>query len=145
MAGNKESGRKVMFPLSENELAEKFEKYREDLKNGDFDRASVAHFCFYIGTTEDALADFIREYSNKPGNAYYGRAQMLRVYLQYFRGELCSSKSWSGQLSNRAQLLLSQDYGDGIVYRQKADGKATTGSMIPLFGRGDPRAKDAGK
>lgn len=145
MAGNKASGRLPTFPLSEKELEEKFEKYREDLKNGEFERASVAHFCFYIGTTEDALREFVREYMDKPGNAYYRRANMVRGYLQYFRGQLCSAKEWGGQMSSRAQLLLAQDYGDGITYKPKTDSKADSGTKVILFGGDDWRAELAAK
>ena len=145
MAGNSNSGRNPTFHLSEKDLAEKFEQYKRDLENKKFARASVAHFCFYIGTTEDKLKEFIQEYSERPESAYYRRAWALRGYLQFFRGELCSSESWNGQQSSKAQLLLGQDYGDGIVYKSK-DEKQTGPVEIKIsFGGDDPRAKNACK
>ena len=145
MAGNENSGRNKVFSLSEKELEAKFDKYKSDLEAGAFARASVAHFCFEIGTTEDQLKWFIQEYSEKPESAYYRRAWMLRGYLQFFRGQLCSAKSWDGQQSSKAQLLLSQDYGDGIVYKAKDDKQTGPVEGKISFGSGDPRSKEASK
>ncbi len=145
MPGNENSGRNKVFHLSERELEEKFNAYLEDLNNGAFARASVAHFCFYIGTTEDQLKSFVQEYSEKAESAYYRRAWMLRGYLQFFRGQLCSAKSWDGQQSSKAQLLLAQDYGDGIVYKSKDDKQTGPVEVKISFGGDDPRAKKAAK
>lgn len=145
MAGNANSGRNATFHLSEKELEEKFEQYRKDLAENKFARASWAHFCFYIGTTEDRLKEFIQEYSEKPESAYYRRAWALRGYLQFFRGELCSSESWNGQQSNKAKLLLGQDHGDGIVYRDKDEKQTGPVEVRISFGGQDKRAKDAAK
>ena len=145
MAGNEKSGRLPTFHLSEKELTEKFEQYRADLEAGKIARASVAHFCFYIGMTEDRLKDFIREYSEKPESAYYRRAWQLRGYLQFFRGELCSAKSWDGQQSSKAAMLLGQDYGDGIVYKSKDDKQSGPVEVKISFGGDDKRAKEAAK
>ena len=145
MAGNGNSGRNPTFHLSEKQLAEKFEEYRKDLDSGKFARGSVPHFCFYIGTTEDRLREFIREYSEKPESAYYRRAWQLRGYLQFFRGELCSAKSWDGQQSSKAQTLLDQDFGDGITYKTKGDKQGGKVEVVIKFGNGDDRAKDAAK
>ena len=144
MAGNKRSGRDVIFPYSEEQLEGKFSQYLEDLKNGEFARASVPHFCFYIGITEDVLRGFVRDYSEKPESAYYRRALQCKGFLQYFRGQLFSSPDWNGQLSSRAQVLLEQDFGDGIVYKSK-DKPTGKAEVTILFGDGDPRAKCAGK
>lgn len=145
MAGNGNSGRNKVFHLSEIDLEKNFNKYIEDLNNGVFARASVAHFCFYIGTTEDQLKTFIQEYSDKVESAYYRRAWMLRGYLQFFRGQLCSAKSWDGQQSSKAQLLLAQDYGDGIVYKSKDGNQAGPVEVKISFGGSDSRAKEAAK
>lgn len=144
MAGNKRSGRDVIFPYSEEQLEGKFTQYLEDLKNGEFARASVPHFCFYIGITEDVLRGFVRDYSEKPESAYYRRALQCKGYLQFFRGQLFSSSDWSGQLSSRAQMLLEQDFGDGIVYKAKDKTPPKT-EMLIRFAEGDARAELAGK
>ena len=95
--------------------------------------------------TEDRLKDFIREYSEKPESAYYRRAWQLRGYLQFFRGELCSAKSWDGQQSSKAAMLLGQDYGDGIVYKSKDDKQSGPVEVKISFGGDDKRAKEAAK
>ena len=143
MAQNKKQGRKAAFHLSEAELAEKIQSYKTDLKAGLFARASWAHFVDYIGTTEDRIKMFIREYSLKPESRYYQRAMMLRGVLQFMRGQMCSAESWSGPMSSRAQMLMAQDYGDGIVYRAKEETVQQPQQLQVRFGGDDPRAKEA--
>ena len=144
MAGNQRSGRDVIFPYTEEQLESKFNQYLDDLENGKFARASVPHFCFYIRVTEDSLRSFVKEYSEKPESAYYRRARQVKGYLQFFRAELFSSHSWNGQMSSRAQVLLEQDFGDGIVYKAKDKTPPKTEISV-LFGNGDSKAVEAGK
>ena len=134
-----------MFHLSEQALEEKIQSYKKDLQEGLFARASWAHFVDYIGSTEDQLRQFIREYSKKPGSNYYGRAMLLRGVLQFMRGQLCSAESWSGPMSSRAQMLMAQDYGDGIVYRTREEPAQQPQMLQIRFGGDDPRGKEAAK
>ena len=145
MKQSHKAGRKQVFPLSELELEEKIQSYKKDLSDGLFARASWAHFVDYIGMTEDRLRQFIREYSQKPESSYYHRAMLLRGVLQFMRGQLCSAESWSGPMSSRAQMLMAQDYGDGIVYRGKEEPMQQPQQLLVCFGGDDPRGKDAAK
>lgn len=144
MAGNENSGRNPAFPLTEKELAEKFEQYKLDLQEGKFARASWPHFVSYIGCLEDELFQFIQQYSDEPKSAYYRRARALRGVSQYIRGQTCSAKEWNGQMTAFAKLLLGQDIGDGITYKDK---EGNTGPVVVnvLMGGNDPRAKEAAK
>ena len=145
MARSQKRGRKEIFPLSEETLEEKIRSYKQELRDGAFARASWAHFVDYIGMTEDRLRQFIREYSQKPDSAYYGRAQLLRGVLQFMRGQLCSAESWNGPMSSRAQMLMAQDYGDGIAYRGREEPVQQPVQLQVRFGGDDPRAKEAAK
>ncbi len=144
MAGNSNSGRTPVFELSEKELASKIQQYKQDLEDGCFARASWPHFASYIGCLEDELREFIAEYSDKKESAYYRRARMLREVLQFIRGEIFSSKAWTGQQAQLAKLHGAKDYGDGIVYKEKESGNGPSSISI-LFGDGDPRSAEAAK
>ena len=69
---------------------------------------------------------------------------MLRGVLQFIRGEIFSSKAWTGQQAQLAKLHGAKDFGDGIVYKEK-DGTAGPAEVRILFGGQDERAKEAAK
>ena len=52
MAGNANSGRNATFHLSEKELLKAIDRYKLDLQNGEFARASWPHFAAYLDSTE---------------------------------------------------------------------------------------------
>lgn len=80
MAGNGNSGRNATFHLSEKALEEKINQYKEDLKNGEFARASWPHFAAYLDSTEQDLADVIKQ-GAATNSAYKGRAELLKKML----------------------------------------------------------------
>ena len=144
MAGNSNSGRNPVFELSEKELANKIEQYKQDLEEGKCARASWPHFTSYINCLEDEVKECMACYSDQPKSAYYKRARMLREVLQFIRGEIFSSKAWTGQQAQLAKLHGAKDYGDGIVYKDKDTNTGPTSINI-CFGDGDPRAAEAAK
>lgn len=142
MAGNANSGRKPNFHLSDKELADKIHRYKEDLENGCFARASWPHFAAYLDSTEAELADVMRE--GAASAAYKGRGEMLKKMLCWVRGQMMSASGWNGQLTSRAIFALKQDHGDGVKW---TDQEAKTGPVeVKIsFGGGDPRAGKAAK
>ena len=48
-------------------------------------------------------------------------------------------------MSSRAQMLMAQDYGDGIVYRSREEPVQQPAQLQVRFGGDDPRAKEAAK
>ena len=72
MAGNGNSGRNPTFHLSEKELSQKITKYKMDLEEGKFARASWPHFAAYLDSTEAELAEVMKQGESK-GSAYWGR------------------------------------------------------------------------
>lgn len=143
MAGNENSGRDPIFPLSEKELKEKFDQYKADLEEGKFARASMPHFIAYIGCLEDEVKEFIEKYSGEPRSAYYRRARIMRQVVQWMRGQVFSSKDWTGQQARLAGAHLERNYGDGVTYNAK-DGSGPQ-EVLVSFGGNDPRAKEAAK
>lgn len=144
MAGNKNSGRLPTFHLSDSELEAKIQKYKEDLNEGKFARASWPHFAAYLDSTEADLADVIEQGASKE-SAYRGRAGALKKMATWIRGQYMSASGWNGQLTSRAIFALKQDIGDGVKWTDQ-DSKQTGPVEVKIsFGGSDPRAKDAAK
>lgn len=144
MAGNGNSGRNPSFHLSEKELSQKIEKYKEDLSAGTFARASWPHFAAYLDSTEAELAEVI-EAGTKKESAYRGRAELLKKMATWVRGQMMSAQGWNGQLTSRAIFALKQDIGDGVKWTDQ-DSKQTGPVEVKIsFGGDDPRAKQAAK
>jgi hypothetical protein len=146
MAGNTSSGNVLVFRMTEEQLAQAIDKYKIDLENGKFQRASWPHFCARLGYTEQEVQEVIRRGDEVKG-AYFERAQMLKRMLTWIRGEMLSGAGWGGQSQTKAIFALQQDYGDGLQYVNNR-GSAVGGGNIRVelgFGGGDPRGKKAGK
>jgi hypothetical protein len=144
VAGNGNSGRNPAFHLSEKELAEKIRKYKEDLKNGEFARASWPHFAAYLDSTEQDLTDVIKQ-GAAANSAYKGRAELLKKMLTWTRGQMMSAQGWNGQLTSRAIFALKQDHGDGVKWSDQESKQTGPVEIKILLGGDDPRAKDAAK
>lgn len=146
MAGNTSSGNVLVFRMTEDQLSQAIEKYKTDLENGKFQRASWPHFCARLGYTEQEVQDVIKRGDEVKG-AYYERAQMLKRMLTWIRGEMLSGAGWGGQSQTKAIFALQQDYGDGMQYvNNRGTGIGGGNIRVELgFGGGDPRGKKAGK
>ena len=144
MAGNANSGVKPIFHMSEKQLAQAVEQYKQDLAEGVFARASWPHFAAYLDSTEQELAKVIEAGADK-GSAYNGRAEILKKMATWVRGQYMSAPGWNGQLTSRAIFALKQDIGDGVKWSDQ-DTKQTGPVEVRIsFGGQDKRAKDAAK
>lgn len=144
MAGNANSGVKPIFHMSEKQLAQAVEQYKQDLSEGVFSRASWPHFAAYLDSTEQELAKVIEAGADK-GSAYNGRAEILKKMATWVRGQYMSAPGWNGQLTSRAIFALKQDIGDGVKWSDQ-DTKQTGPVEVRIsFGGQDKRAKDAAK
>ena len=144
MAGNSASGNVLAFRMSEIELKQAIEKYKEDLSNGAFQRASWPHFCARLGYTEAEVEEVIRRGDEVKG-AYYERGMMLKRHLTWIRGEMLSGTGWAGQNQTKAIFALKQDHGDGVAYQDKDARGSGTIRLEVGFGGSDPRGKKASK
>jgi hypothetical protein len=144
MAGNASSGNILAFRMSENELKHEIDKYKEDLDNGKFPRASWPHFCARLGYTEREVEEVIRRGEEVKG-AYYDRAMMLKRHLTWIRGEMLSGTRWAGQNQTKAIFALKQDHGDGVRYEDKDSKGNGTIKLEVGFGGSDPRGRKASK
>lgn len=144
MAGNANSGVKPIFHMSERQLAQAVDQYKQDLSEGVFARASWPHFAAYLDSTEQELAKVIEAGVDK-GSAYNGRAEILKKMATWVRGQYMSAPGWNGQLTSRAIFALKQDIGDGVKWSDQ-DTKQTGPVEVRIsFGGQDKRAKDAAK
>ena len=144
MAGNGNSGCVLAFRLSDKQLEEAIAKYKQDLEEEKFPRASWPHFCSTLGYTEAEVRQVIERGEEVKG-AYYERAVMLKRMATWVRGQMLSGAGWSGQNQTKAIFALKQDHGDGVRYAD-ADAKQTgPQEVVVRFGGADPRAKKASK
>ena len=144
MAGNEKSGRNPTFHLSEKELESKIAQYKAELEEGKFARASWPHFAAYLDSTEQELADVIKQ-GTTPSSADKGRGEMLKKMLTWVRGQMMSAQGWNGQLTSRAIFALKQDHGDGVKWTDQESKQTRPVEVRISFGGNDPRAKDAAK
>ena len=144
MAGNNNCGRNPTFPMSEKQLNDAIIKYKDDLKRGEFARASWPHFAAYLDSTEAELAEVMKQGEN-PISAYRGRSQALKKMLTWVRGQMMSSQGWNGQLTSRAIFALKQDHGDGVKWTDVDNKQTGPVEVVVSFGGDDPRAKKAAK
>lgn len=144
MAGNGNSGRNPTFHLSEKQLEQKITQYKEDLKNGEFARASWPHFAAYLDSTSAELADVMKQ-GEKKDSAYKGRAELLKKMAEWVRGQYMSAKEWNGQLTSRAIFALKQDVGDGVKWTDQESKQTGPVEIKIMLGGDDPRAKEAAK
>ena len=144
MAGNENSGRLPTFHLTERQLEQQIEQYKQDLKAGVFARASWPHFASYLDSTEAELEEIIKFAENKT-SAYCGRGKLLKKMATWMRGQYMSAPGWNGQLTSRAIFALKQDIGDGVKWSDQ-DAKQSGPVEVKIsFGGDDPRAKKASK
>jgi hypothetical protein len=144
MAGNQDSGRVLAFKLSDKELDQAIELYKQKVNDEEIPRASWANFCAFLGYTEAEVAEVVTRGIEVKG-AYYERAVSLKRMMTWVRGQLSSGKGWNGQNQSRAIFLMKQDHGDGVRYTDQ-DAKNTGPVEVKIsFGGNDPRSKKAGK
>ena len=145
MAGNENSGRIETFPISEKQLAEQIQQYKDDLAAGKFGRASWPHFAAYLGCTESDLAE-VMALDGKRTSAYCGRARMLKKMATWMRGQYASATGWSAPaVSSKAMFALKQDVGDGVKWSDQENKQQGPVEIKISFGGDDPRAKKAAK
>ena len=144
MPGNENSGAGIPFRISEKELNDAIEKYKNDLESGAFPRASWPHFCSTLGYTEAEVKECM-ERGDKRESAYYNRAVALKRMSTWIRGQMLSGAGWSGQNQTKAIFALKQDIGDGISYTDREAVTVSPAKISIQFGGDDPRGKKAGK
>lgn len=144
MPGNENSGAGIPFRMPEKELNAAIKKYKEDLAEGRFPRASWPHFCATLGYTEAEVKECMERGQDRK-SAYYDRAVALKRMATWVRGQILSGSGWSGQVQSKGIFALKQDVGDGISYTDREVGTAGPTKINIQFGGDDPRGKKAGK
>lgn len=137
---------KALWDITPDLLEQKIEKYKQDIADGLYKRASWPHLAAYLDTTEDMLSRVIREGNDNRASTYYRHAEALKRAATWVRGQMLSGPGWDGQQQSKAIFALKQDWGDGLKYTDKDDGKQSGPIQIDIsFGGRDARSKDAFK
>ena len=145
MAGNKESGKKINFSMSEKELTQKISEYQDAVESGDFGATFMPqwdHFCAFLGLCRDDVQECYDKGSSGD-NAYSKRAEMLKKHETWIFGQMFAR---CGRNTAIAIYLSKQKRLDGSRYSdQDLKGSNGPAKVVISFGGDDPRAKKAGK
>ena len=80
MAGNANSGAGIAFRMSEDELRDAIQRFRELYADGSKVMVTWARFCAFLGYSEEEVREcYLRGREGK--NAYSGRAELLGRFL----------------------------------------------------------------
>ena len=142
MPGNANSGTGPKFKMSEEEFKNAISLYKGECKDGTVLRPSLSHFCGRLETTEDYLCEWL-EWGKKPTDTYYTRAEALKVFMTWLRGEMFSSGKYDGPTAKKfVELQLGRDYGDGVTYNNNVRDSGPKSVKI-MFGESDAWAIEA--
>ena len=94
MAGNANSGAGIAFRMSEDELRDAIQRFRELYADGSQGMVTWPRFCAFLGySVEEVRECYLRGRDGK--NAYNGRAEMIgrfRAEVQAMTAETCDKK-----------------------------------------------------
>ena len=129
MAGNANSGAGIAYRMSEDELRDAIQRFRDEYGDGSHNMVTWSRFCTFLGYSEDEVREcYLRGKECK--NAYSGRAELLGRFLT-------ECKAMTAETSNRQQQLASKE-----IDRRPLDppGKADDVPVVRIeAGNGDGR------
>lgn len=106
MAGNKNSGQSIPFRLSEAQLQQKIEAFRDEYSDGNKGIVTWALFCMFLGYSEEEVREcYLKGREGK--NAYSSRADLLEKFHTECRALTCQTANKQQAL---AKALISVNY-----------------------------------
>ena len=134
MAGNENSGNGLPFRLSEDQLKERINEFKNEYGSGKHGIVTWDRFCAFLGySAEDVRECYL--YGSGGKNAYTGRAAILRKFATECRAMMIETADKKMQI---ARDLYKVD--PLAPPEQIGDGKTT---LQILFGGGDGRWMEA--
>ena len=135
------------FTITDKELKEKINQYKDKTISGEIPLPSWPDFCSFLGIGDDVLDEVMERGLQKKENesAYYGRAMMLKNMGLWCEAQLVSNPNWGGKMAVKAMFLLKQGFGKSRKYTDEKNGKKEPVKVELSFGGNDARAKKASK
>lgn len=135
MAGNKNSGQSIPFRLSEAQLQQKIEAFRDEYSDGNKGIVTWALFCMFLGYSEEEVREcYLKGREGK--NAYSSRADLLEKFHTECRALTCQTANKQQAL---AKALIS------VNYLSPTGTDEAQPEVRIVFGGGDGRWIDAMK
>ena len=135
MAGNKNSGQSIPFRLSEAQLQQKIEAFRDEYSDGSKGIVTWAFVCMFLGYSEEEVREcYLKGREGK--NAYSSRADLLEKFHTECRALTCQTANKQQAL---AKALIS------VNYLSPTGTDETPPEVRIVFGGGDDRWIDAMK
>lgn len=148
MANGDNSGRIVGFNMSEKELAEKIQQYKDMVKAGEVELPFWTDFREFIGVRQAVLDEVVRRGFFAEGaekSAYHTRAIMLIEMGETCENYLATLPSWGGKNSGKSLKFLEQGLGWTRKYKtDRTEEKLNRHHKITIESK-DPRVKDMAK
>ena len=149
MANGDNSGRIVGFNMSEQELAQKIQQYKDMVKDGQIDMPFWTDFREFLGIRQDALDEVMERGYFAEGareSAYYERALMLKRMGETCENYLNTHPNWGGKNAVKSMMLLKQGLGYTKKYADERSGAKAGPSKAKIYIESrDPRVKDMAK
>lgn len=149
MANGDNSGRIVGFNMSEKELAEKIQQYKDMVKAGEVELPFWTDFREFLGIRQDVLDEVMERGYFGDGareSAYYERALMLKRMGETCENYLNTHPNWGGKNGVKSMMLLKQGLGYTKKYADERSGaKAGPSKAKIIITSQDPRVKDMAK
>ena len=134
MAGNEKSGNVIAFRMTESELKQKIEDFREQFGKGQQGMVTWDRFCAFLGYSAEEVKECYQRGLEK-GSAYGGRSKLLERFLTECRAMMvatCDTAAKLNKLVDADPLRDKEQQSNEKVYRIE-------------FGNGDKRAEEARK
>lgn len=135
MAGNEKSGNVIAFRMTESELEQKIEIFRQMYGNGSRGMVTWERFCAFLGYSLEEVKECYQR-GRERGSAYSGRSKLIEKFyteVQAMMIETCGqNRALAGKLAER-DLIRDKDKQDNskVFYIE--------------FGGGDKRSEQARK
>ena len=100
MAGNSNSGKSIAFRMSEKELENKIQKFRDECGEGQRGMVTWPLFCDFLGYSEQEVREcYLR--GKEGDNAYSGRARLLEMFRTAIKGMTMATCNKQQQLATK--------------------------------------------
>ena len=149
MAGSDNIGKITGFTISEAELAEKIQQYKDLVKQGQIELPFWTDFREFLGIRQDVLDEVMERGYFAEGareSAYYGRALMIKRMGETCENYLNTHPNWGGRNAVKSMMLLKQGLGYTKKYQdERAGAKQGISKAKIIIQSNDPRVKDMSK
>lgn len=98
MAGNEKSGNVIPFRMTESELKDKIEQFRNEYGDGSKGMVTWDRFCAFLGYSTEEVKECYQKGLTK-GSAYSGRSKLLEKFLTECRAMMVETCDTAAKLN----------------------------------------------